>query len=92
MVLHLRLSREQVAGTWKAENFIGAIAKGRPTAGTVDVTMLSRGASEPEPTIAMRHISHWQRRIFLLGTGALAGKGGARRGLRHDGRARSERC
>ena len=31
MVLHLRPSREQVAGTWKAGNFIGAIPKGRPT-------------------------------------------------------------
>jgi hypothetical protein len=36
----------KVAGTWKAGNFIGGIVKGRPTAETVDETMLPRGANE----------------------------------------------
>src|SRR5205085_1587413 len=35
--------------------------------------------------------SHWSRRILLWGTGRLARKVGARRGLRHDDRAGERR-
>ena len=65
VVLHLRPSREQIAGTRKARHFASVIDKCRPTAETVDETMLLRRSANKSRQ-SRRGISlTWLHRIFL---------------------------
>ena len=79
------------ATCWNARRFIGVIVKGRRTGQTVNETMLPRRrANESQPSRC--DIIPTGRVVSVLwGPGAGRGVGGARCGLRHEGRG-AGRC
>jgi hypothetical protein len=46
--------------------------------------VLPKRQANKSQSVALRHFSHWPRRIGSVGRGGPQGVSGARRGLRHD--------
>ena len=65
-------------GTWKARHFVGIIAEGRPTAGTVDETMLPRGPADESRQSRQAFFSLAAAYPSVRNRGGLVGKDGAR--------------
>jgi len=72
-------------GTWKARHFIGIIVEGRPTAGTVDETMLLRRPVDKSWPSRQTFFSLAAACPSVRNRGTRQGKDGARQGLSHDG-------
>ncbi len=72
------------SATWRSQPLYRRHFQGSIHGRTVEERLLRGGSSEPERAVALRHFSHWPRRIFSEGKRASAGAGGAHRGLRHD--------
>ena len=62
--------------------------KGRRTVQMVEETMPPRRRANKSQPVALRHFSHWLRRIGSVGKRGPQGASGARCGLRHDRRGR----
>ena len=87
-VLHLRPSHDQVAGDLLERRALHRRHCQGSTGQTVDEIMLPRRRAN-KSAVALRHFSHWLRRIGSVGTRGPRGVSGARRGLRHEGRCRA---